>query len=129
MLPTQNTLGYLSRFLGIFPDASFTFLNTVNHYWVEDPLMLLYSTKPTLFPIILICTMCAPSKLSTCYISHTVCPPHGPSGNVHAHVCIYKSSVLMTTPPQKLYTLPSRTYSFSSFFPVAIHCSAHSHSI
>lgn len=89
--------------------------------------MLLYSTKPTLFPIILICMMCAPSKLSTCCISHTVSPSPTPSGNVpsHAHICTYKSNVLMTTPPQNLYILyRAGKYSFSSFFPIAIHRSA-----
>lgn len=77
MLPTQTALGYISRLLGICPDASFTFLNTVNHYQMEGPLMLSYSAVPTLLPISPIHTKCAPAKSSTSCISYIVCisPP------------------------------------------------------
>lgn len=85
---------------------------------MEDPLMLWQRTQPTSFPIISIRTMGAPSKLSTCCISHTVFTPHTLSWECSLSCpCLYiQIKCSNANPSTKSYNLPSRTCSFSSLY-------------
>lgn len=92
---------------------------------MEDPLMLWQRTQPTSFPTISIRTMGAPSKLSTCCISHTVFTPRTLSWECFLSCpCLYiQIKCSNANPSTKSYTLPSRTCFFFSLFPGAIYCS------
>lgn len=93
---------------------------------MEDPLMFLCSINQPYFPLF---------SFTPCVLQQNYLPAAFQSAPLnpqlamffHAHLCMYKSNVLMSTPPQNLYTLSDRTYSLL-WFPVAIHCSAHPHS-
>lgn len=116
-MSAQDTLGYVFRFLDIFPDASFIFLNTVNITKWKIPWCFGRGPSQPHFPLFPFARwVLHQNYLRAAFHTQSLLPAPS-AGNVscHVHVSTYKSNVLMPTPPQNLI-LYQAGHAFSSLY-------------